>query len=57
MQKVIRSLLAIVVGVGLLNSTMYATDNFLGSGGTVYVMSNDAVKKRSLLTNVSLTVG
>jgi hypothetical protein len=57
MQKVIRSLLAIVVGVGSLNSTMYARENFLGSGGTVYVMSNDAVKKRSLLTNVSLTVG
>ena len=48
MSKAIRSLLALVVGVGSLNSTMHAAENFLASGGTVYVMNNDAVKNEVL---------
>jgi hypothetical protein len=48
MSKVARSLLTIAVGIGALTSTTYASDNFIGSGGTVFVMTNDASKNEVL---------
>jgi 6-phosphogluconolactonase len=44
MSKVARSLLAIAFGFGTLTSTVHASDNFLGSVGTVFVMTNDAAE-------------
>jgi 6-phosphogluconolactonase len=48
MSKVARSLLTVAFGFGTLTSTMHAADNFVGSGGTVFVMTNDAAKNEVL---------
>lgn len=49
MSKVARSLLTIAFGFGTLASTVHAADNFLGSAGTVFVMTNDAAKNEVLV--------
>jgi 6-phosphogluconolactonase len=48
MSQVARSLLTIAFSFGTLASTMHAADNFLGSAGTVFVMTNDAAKNEVL---------
>jgi 6-phosphogluconolactonase (cycloisomerase 2 family) len=48
MSKVARGLLTIAFAAGTLTSTMHAADNFLGTAGTVFVMTNDAAKNEVL---------
>ena len=48
MSKVALSLLTVVFGFGSLTSTTHAADNFVGSAGTVFVMTNDATKNEVL---------
>lgn len=48
MRRVTRSLLATLLSVGVLTPIMHAADNSLGSGSTVFVMSNDAVNNEVL---------
>jgi 6-phosphogluconolactonase (cycloisomerase 2 family) len=48
MSKVLRGLLALAFAAGTFPSTLHAADNFPGSVGTVYVMTNDAVKNEVL---------
>ena len=48
MLKVARGLLAVAFASGTITSTMHAADNFLGSAGTVFVMTNDAAKNEVL---------
>lgn len=48
MLKATRGMLALVLGVGALTSTMYAAENVVGSSSTVFVMTNDTVKNEVL---------
>jgi len=48
MSKVVHGLLTVALGLGTLTSTMHAADNFPGSAGTVFIMTNDAAKNEVL---------
>jgi 6-phosphogluconolactonase len=48
MYKAVRGLMTIALGVGALASTAHAADNSQASSGTVFVMTNDAVKNEVL---------
>jgi 6-phosphogluconolactonase len=48
MQRAVRGLLATLIGIGVLTPAMYAADSGLGSGPTVFVMTNDAVNNEVL---------
>ena len=48
MRNVVRGMLAVALSLGALAPSVYAAENLPGSGSTVFVMTNDAVKNEVL---------